>query len=207
MTVVPTASAAPLISLARRISMPLPSINQLRAWSRNAACTAASSALRKRERSFLVSAAGPRVFVPSSRRCRAISRPARALPIFAGVHCLPVGETTRAPFLRQRDASGISEVTHTFNGRDVLCNPVISRICGIADQDHSYVRGARRPDWSRAIGDNENVKPKTSRYAVDLLPHRARITIDVDVNQTPACCFSTTAIPAALTTASALGFP
>jgi hypothetical protein len=41
------------------------------------------SALRNRERSLLVNAAGPRVFVPSSRRCRAISRPASASPIFA----------------------------------------------------------------------------------------------------------------------------
>ena len=56
-------------------------------------------------------------------------------------------------------------------GRNMLCNPVISRICCIADQDHSYVRGARRPERSRAIGDNEDVKPKTSRYAIDLLPH------------------------------------
>jgi hypothetical protein len=42
-----------------------------------------------------------------------MSRPASAFPIFASVHCFPVEETTRAPFLRQRDASGISEVTHT----------------------------------------------------------------------------------------------
>ena len=27
--------------------------------------------------------------------------------------CFPIGEPTRAPFLRQRDASGMSEVTHT----------------------------------------------------------------------------------------------
>lgn len=44
-----------------------------------------------------------------SRECRAISRPASAFPMFASVHCLPIGETTRAPLLRQRDASGISE--------------------------------------------------------------------------------------------------
>jgi hypothetical protein len=69
---------------------------QLGAKARNAVCTAVSSALRNRERSLLVRGAGPRVFVPSSRRCRAISRPARVLPIFACVHCLPVGETTRA---------------------------------------------------------------------------------------------------------------
>ena len=35
---------------------------------------------------------------------------------FASVHCFPVGETTRAPFLRQRDASGMCEVTHTSVG-------------------------------------------------------------------------------------------
>src|SRR5207244_9761864 len=64
-------------------------------------------------RSCLVNAAGPLVFSPSSLRCRAMSRPASAFPIFASVHCLPVGETTRALFLRQRDASGMSEVTHT----------------------------------------------------------------------------------------------
>ena len=54
-----------------------------------------------------------------------------------------------------------------------------------------------------AVTKPEDVKPKTSRYAIDLLPHRTRITIDVDVSQTPACCFSTTAIPAASTIASA----
>ena len=86
---------------------------QLGATSRNAACKAVSSALRKLERSRLVIGAGPRVFVPSSRRCLAISRPTSALPIFACVQCLPAGETTRAPILRQRAASGISEVTHT----------------------------------------------------------------------------------------------
>jgi hypothetical protein len=85
----------------------------LRATSRNAACTAVSRALRNRDRSCLLNGAGPRVISPSSRRCRAISRPASAFPIFASVHCFPVGETTRPPFLRQRDASGMSEVTHT----------------------------------------------------------------------------------------------
>src|SRR2546430_16128294 len=56
-----------------------PTLAQPRAASRNAACTAVSSALRKLERSFLVSGAGPRVFAPSSRRCLAISRPTSAL--------------------------------------------------------------------------------------------------------------------------------
>ena len=61
---------------------------QLRAASRNAACRAVWSALRNRDLSLLVNGAGPRVVAPSSRRCRAISRPASALPIFAGVQCL-----------------------------------------------------------------------------------------------------------------------
>ena len=102
----------------------------------------------------------------------------------------------------QRDIGGDAYV----DGRDVLCNPVISRVCSVADQDHAHVRGAWWPDRSGAIGDNKNVKSKACRHAVDFLPHRARITIDVDVSQTLACCFSTTAIPAALTSASALGF-
>ena len=49
---------------------------------------------------------------PSSRRCLAVYRPTK-LPIFARVHCLLVEDTTRAPCFRQRDANGISEVTHT----------------------------------------------------------------------------------------------
>ena len=88
-------------------------IAQLRAASRNAACRAVSSTPRNRDLSCLVSGAGPRVFSPNSLRCRAISRPARAFPMFASAHCLPIGETTCAPLLKHRDASGMSEVTHT----------------------------------------------------------------------------------------------
>jgi hypothetical protein len=156
---------------------------QLRVASRNAACTAVSSVLRNRDLSLLVSGAGPRAIVPSSRRCCAISRPASAFPIFASVHCFPVGETTRTPFLRQREASGISEVTHTSVGSDALGNPVIGCIRVLADENHAHVWGSRRPDWSRAIRDNENVEPKTHRNAVDLLAHRARVTVDVKVCQ------------------------
>src|SRR5271166_2226942 len=97
-----------------RSRQPLPKeLAQLRAASRNAACRAVSIAPRNRDLSLLVNGAGPLVISPSSLRCRAISRPTSALPIFAGVQCLPVGETTRAPFWRQRDASGISDVTQT----------------------------------------------------------------------------------------------
>ena len=52
-------------------------------------------------------------FLPTPLRCRAISRPARVFPMFASVHCFPIGETTRAPLFKHRDASGMSEVTHT----------------------------------------------------------------------------------------------
>ena len=99
---------------------------ELRAASLNAACKAVSSVLRNRDRSLLVRGAGPRVFVPRSRRCLAISRPTSAFPIFACVHCLPVGETTRAPFLRQRDASEVSEVTHTSMAE--MCSAIQSSV-------------------------------------------------------------------------------
>ena len=99
---------------------------ELRAASLNASLKAVSSVLRNRDRSLLVRGAGPRVFVPSSRRCLAISRPTSAFPIFACVHCLPVGETTRAPFLRQRDASGVLEVTHTSMAE--MCSAIQSSV-------------------------------------------------------------------------------
>ena len=68
----------------------------------------------------------------------------------------------------------------------MLRNPVVGRVCAIADQDHSYVRGIWRPDGARAVRDHENIKPKACRHAVDFLPHRARITVDVDLSQLPA---------------------
>ena len=55
--------------------------------------------------------------------------------------------------------------------------------------------------------DNKNIKLKASRYAIDLLAHRARITIDMDVSQLPARCLRKLAIPAASTTAAALDPP
>jgi hypothetical protein len=155
--------------------------------SLNVACTTVSSTLRNRDRSLFVRGAGPRVFVPSSRKCLAISRPTSALPIFACVHCLPVGDTTRASFLRHREARGISEVTHTSAAEMCSTIQVVGCVCAIADQDHSHIRCTWRPDWSRPVGDDENIEPKARRHAIDLLPHRARITIDVDVSQLPAC--------------------
>jgi hypothetical protein len=122
-----------------------PILAQLLAVSRNAACTAVSSALRNRNPSLLVSEAGTRVIAPSSRKCRAISRPASALPIFASVHCFPVGETTRAPLWRQRDASGISDVTQTSAAE--MCSGIQSSAASaVADENHAHVRDPRRPD-------------------------------------------------------------
>jgi len=42
-------------------------------------------------------------------------------------------------------------------GRDVLRNPVIGRVRAVADHDHTHIRGAWRPDRSRAVGDNQNI--------------------------------------------------
>ena len=77
----------------------------------------------------------------------------RLRPLFAGR-----GDDAR-PFFEapccQRNVGGDAYV----DGRDVLRDPVIGRICAVTDQDHSHVRGAWRPDRSRAVGDNKNIKP------------------------------------------------
>jgi hypothetical protein len=41
-----------------------------------------------------------------------------------------------------------------------------------------------------SVRDNENLEFKARRHAVDLLPHRARITIDINISQLPIRCFS-----------------
>ena len=90
---------------------------QLRAASRNAACRA------------------PRVFVPSSRRCRAISRR------IADIHWRPVltgrGDDPGAFFEAascQRDIGGDTYV----DSRDVFRNPVVGRVCVVADENHTH---------------------------------------------------------------------
>jgi hypothetical protein len=70
---------------------------------------------------------------------------------------------------------------------DALGNPVVGCICSVANENHAHVRHARWPDRAGAIRDNENFDLETRRHAVDLLTHRARITIDVNVSQIPAC--------------------
>ena len=163
----------------------LPKLAQLRATARNAAWTAVSSALRNRDRSFFVSGAGPRIFSPSSRRCLAISRPASALPIFACVQCLPVGETARPHFETarcQRNIRGHTDV----DSRDALRNPIVGRVCTVTDENHPHVRGHGWTDWSRAIGDHKNIELKARRNAVDLLAYRTRITIQVNVGHVSA---------------------
>jgi hypothetical protein len=125
----------------------------------------------------------------------------RLRPVFVswGNGARTLFETARC----QRDIRGDAYV----GGRDVLCNPVAGRICAFAHQNHSHVGSARRPDRSRAVGDSENMELQASRHAIDLLAHRARITIDVDFSQLPVRCLSTLAIPGASTTASALAHP
>ena len=82
----------------------------------------------------------------------------------------------------QWDIGGYANV----RGGDALRNPILGCICTVADKNHPHIRGLWRPDGSRAVGDYENVEPKTPRHAVDFLAHRARITIDVNVSQLPA---------------------
>ena len=102
--------------------------------------------------------------------------------------------------------AGIGGDAHV-DGRDMLRYPVIGGVCAVTDQDHSHIGGAWRPDWSRTVGDNQNIELKARRHAVDLFPHRARIAIDVDLSQLPPRCISTSAIPGALTTAALTGLP
>ena len=125
----------------------------------------------------------------------------RLRPMLAGG-----GDDARALFETARCQRNIRGDAYV-GGRDVLCNPVIGRVCAIAHQDHSHFRDTWRSDWPRAIGDDESIELKTRRHAVNLLPHRARITIDVDVSQILARCLSTTATPAASTTASVPALP
>jgi hypothetical protein len=66
-------------------------------------------------------------------------------------------------FLEQRDASGISAVTHTSTAETCSAIQSSAAFCSVADEDHAHVRGAWWPDRSGAIGDNENVKSKASR--------------------------------------------
>jgi hypothetical protein len=103
----------------------------------------------------------------------------RICPLFSGR-----GDDARS-LLRQREASGISEVMHTSVAPNAFGNPVVGRICSVADENHAHVRRPGRPDRSGAIRDDENFDLETRRHAVDLLVHRARITIDVNVSQLP----------------------
>jgi hypothetical protein len=70
-----------------------------------------------------------------------------------------------------------------IGGGDMIRDPIVGRVCAIADENHMHVRGPRRPDRSRAIVDNENVEPQARRYPIDLLPHWACIAIDINVSQ------------------------
>jgi hypothetical protein len=104
---------------------------------------------------------------------RAASVPRKKMILNQTHRLLPVRQSSRE---RATSSEGNAHVGR----RDVLGNPVVGRICAVADQDHSHVRATRRPDRSGAVGDNENVEPKACGYAVDLLSDRACITVDVD---------------------------
>jgi hypothetical protein len=65
----------------------------------------------------------------------------------------------------------------------MLHNPVVGRVCAVADENHAHIRHPWWPNGARAVRHDKNVELQTSRYAVGLLTHWARITIDVNVSQ------------------------
>jgi hypothetical protein len=117
---------------------------------------------------------------------RAISRPVSAFPIFASVHCFPVGETTRPPFLRQRDASGMSEVTHTSVApmRSAIQSSAASALSPTRTMLTFDVPGGRI--GREPLETTRTLSPKARCHAVDLVAHWACITIDIDVGQLSA---------------------
>ena len=62
----------------------------------------------------------------------------------------------------------------------------VGRVCAIADQYHSHIWGVWRSDWSRAVGDYEYIEPKACGHTVDLLAHRARVLVDINLGQLAA---------------------
>src|SRR5580704_12575316 len=129
----------------------------------------------------------------------------RLRPLFSGR-----GDDARAFLETARCQRDIGSDAHV-HGPDARGNPVVGCICSVADENHAHVRHPRGPNRSGAVRDDENFDLETRRHAVDLLAHRAGITINVNVSQLPTLfvlgyrCLSTT--PEALTTAASLGFP
>ena len=65
----------------------------------------------------------------------------------------------------------------------MLHNPVVGRVCAVADENHAHIRHPWWPDGARAVRYDKNFELQTSRDAVGLLTHWARITVDVNVSQ------------------------
>src|SRR5215467_1696453 len=80
---------------------------------------------------------------------------------------------------RQWDVGGDTDV----GGRDVFRDPVVSCVCVVADENHAHIRGPSQANWSRAIGNHENMKSKARRHAINLFAHRTRIAVNVNVSQ------------------------
>src|ERR1700719_3694776 len=103
----------------------------------------------------------------------------RPRPLFSGR-----GDDAR-PFLEatryQRDIGSDAHVSSP----DALDNPVVCCIRAIADENHAHVRHPSGPNRSGAVRDDENFDLETRCHAVDLLAHRAGITINVNVSQLP----------------------
>jgi hypothetical protein len=92
------------------------------------------------------------------------------------------GDDARSFFEAARGQRDIGSDAYVL-GPDALGDPIVGCICSVADENHAHVRHPRWPDRSGAIRDDENFDLEPRRDAVNLLAHRARITIDVNVSQ------------------------
>src|SRR5260370_14318626 len=78
-------------------------------------------------------------------------------------------------FLRQRDTSGVSEVTHTSTAETVFRHPVICHVCAFPDKNDARVRGSRRPDGSRAVRRNKTLSLRRAQSSDLFEPALTRI--------------------------------
>ncbi len=147
---------------------------------RRAACTSRSSASRKRWRSRAVSAEGPPVWMPVSRKCCPSARPARAPPILASVHSRPLKARARAPRARQRAASGMSAVAQTSAAS---IRSAIQSSAASGPVATTTISTFGRPGGRIGRDPLETTKDrhgKPGRDAIDLVAHGTRVGIDVD---------------------------
>ncbi len=75
---------------------------------------------------------------------------------------------------RQRHIGG----DHDSAGPRALRDPIVGDVGPRRNDDALDVGRARNHD--RAVGDDEDLEPKTRRYAIDLVLHRTGVGVDID---------------------------